>query len=220
MNLKSFGCSFIFGTDLHDDGRNGPYATASNHTWPALLAKHQGWTYSCHAKAGSGNLLILERLLDQLAMDQSPAFYVVGWSWIDRFDHYDDTESAAWFKWKTIMPVDTTSLADTYYRKLHSQYRDKLTTLIHIKTAVDLLQQHGHKFLMTHMDDLIFESQWHCPPGIASLQAAITPHIKKFEDQTFLDWSKEKGFEISPTMHPLETAHAAAAEYAINHFLV
>jgi len=220
MKLKSFGCSFIFGTDLADDGRDQPKATPSNYTWPALLSKQRGWDYSCYARPGCGNLLILERLLDQLAQDLEPSFYIIGWTWIDRFDYYVDSDPRRWTRWKTIMPIDTNSLATTYYRDLHSQYRDKLTTLIHIKTAIDMLQQHGHKFLMTHMDDLIFETQWHCPPGLASLQNAISPHIQKFEDKTFLEWAKEKGFDISPTMHPLEAAHAAAAEYAVDHFLV
>ena len=218
MILKSFGCSFIFGTDLHDDGRHLLCATPSNYTWPALFAKYHNWNYKCYAKPGSGNLLILERLLDQLAFDSEPAVYVVGWSWIDRFDYYKDDRPPG--QWKTIMPIDTDLLATTYYRDLHSQYKDKLTTLINIKTAVDALKHYGHKFIMTHMDDLIFETQWHCPPGLKSIQDAIVPHISKFENKTFLELSKEKDFEISPTMHPLEAAHEYAAKYAIDHFLV
>ena len=215
MKLKSFGCSFIFGTDLAADGRGQPKATPSNHTWPALLAKSQGWDYSCSARPGSGNLQILQRLLDQLPDNDPAPFYVIGWSWIDRFDYTDRRD---W--WKTIMPIDTTSMANNYYRDLHSQYRDKLTSLIYIKTAIDTLQQHKIPFVMTHMDDLLFENQWHTDSSIRYLQNIVQPYIKTFENKTFLGWSKEKGFDISPTMHPLEAAHAAAAEYAINHFLV
>jgi hypothetical protein len=43
MNLKSFGCSFIFGSELSDDGRNGLYATGSRLTWPAHVAQHLGY---------------------------------------------------------------------------------------------------------------------------------------------------------------------------------
>lgn len=216
MILRSFGCSFIFGTDLADDGRHGRYATASQYTWPALLAKHQTAQYRCHARPGSGNLQILQRLLAQVSTDDSSAVYIIGWSWIDRFDYNNRNDDS----WKTIMPVDTDSIASNYYRDLHSQYRDKLTNLIYIKTAIDTLQKANISFVMTHMDDLLFETKWHTDPGIEYLQNCIRPHIKTFENKTFVDWSKEKGFEISPTMHPLEAAHAAAAEYAINHFLV
>lgn len=215
MILKSFGCSFIFGTDLADDGRNQPKATPSNCTWPALLAKSQGWDYSCSARPGSGNLQILQRLIEQLPDNDPLLFYVIGWSWIDRFDYTDGRD---W--WQTLMPIDTTSIATNYYRDLHSQYRDKLTSLICIKTAIDILNQHNIPFVMTHMDDLLFEDQWHTDASIRYLQNFVRPYIKKFDGKTFLNWSKEKGFEISPTLHPLEQAHKAAAEYAKNHFLV
>ena len=64
MKLKSFGCSFIFGSELHDDGYGGPHATPSQHTWPALLAKDLGYDYQCYARPGSGNLRILNEVLN------------------------------------------------------------------------------------------------------------------------------------------------------------
>ena len=66
MKLKSFGCSFIWGSDLPDDGRNLPRATASRLTWPALLAQDLEYEYECHARPGAGNLQITERLLNQI----------------------------------------------------------------------------------------------------------------------------------------------------------
>ena len=121
MNLKSFGCSFIYGSELADEVWGG-----SNSTWPALFAKHYNYEYQCYARPGSGNLRIAESVLSQLACNEN-ALYVIGWSWIDRFDYtsLDD-------KWKTIMPGTEDALAKVYYRDLHSQYRDKLTTLMSI----------------------------------------------------------------------------------------
>ena len=46
MDVKSFGCSFIFGSELSDDGYGGPYATPSQLTWPAHLARHLGHGYN------------------------------------------------------------------------------------------------------------------------------------------------------------------------------
>jgi hypothetical protein len=209
MMLKSFGCSFIFGTDLRDDGRTGTYATPSNLTWPALLAKNTGLDYVCYARPGSGNLRILERVLSHAASGEKDLF-VIGWTWIDRFDYTDTQDS-----WNTILPIDDSTLGKTYYKDLHSQYRDKLTTLIHIRTAIDVLNRNQIPFIMTFMDDLIFESQWHTTPAVTSLQEFIRPYMTKFEGKNFLDWTRAHNYEISPTLHPLETAHAEAAKLMI-----
>jgi len=207
MILKSFGCSFIFGTDLHDDGRNLRVPTASNHTWPALIAKKRSWDYRCHARGGAGNTQILERVLTHAALNE-PAFFVIGWTWIDRFDY---THGERDF-WATVMPVDTDEKSRIYYRDLHSQFRDKFTSLCAIKTAIDALKQHNLPFLMTYMDDLLFETEWHTTPAIAYLQNYIRPYVTNFNGVNFVEWSRSQGFEISSTMHPLEPAHAAAAE--------
>jgi len=169
MKLKSFGCSFIFGTDLHDDSRLALKATASNFTWPALLARRHSWDYTCYARPGAGNLEIAERLLSQLA-DAEPAVYVIGWTWVDRFS-YTATHNE-WFgsPWHTIMPIDTNARAEIYYRDMHSEMRDKLTTLLNVRVAIDSLKQHGHRFIMTYMDDLMFDDRWNTTPAICNLQ--------------------------------------------------
>ena len=219
MILKSFGCSFIFGTDLHDDSRHRPKATYSKYTWPALLAHSRGWDYACYARPGAGNLEILERLLSQLT-DAQPAVYVVGWSWIDRFS-YTGEEHCHWRSpWQSLMPIDTDSLSQTYYRSLHSELRDKFTTLVNIRTAIDCLKQRGHRFIMTYMDDLTFDQRWNTTPAVTELQRYCEPYMTRFDGKTFLEHSKEKGFEISQTLHPLENAHQAAFELINSYNLV
>lgn len=215
MILKSFGCSFIFGTDLQDDGRGEPYATPSQYTWPSLLARHLGYDYQCHARPGSGNLRILEKIIS--ISTQESAVFVIGWSWIDRFDYTIDPtgkdhvyDLAGNNLWRTIMPIETDRRAINYYRDLHSQYRDKLSNLIYIKTAIDLLKEKQIPFIMTYTDELLFETRWHTNSAIHDLQRYIQPYMTKFENQTFLDWSKKKGFPISETLHPLEQAHEGA----------
>lgn len=216
MKLKSFGCSFIFGTDLHDDGRLTPKSTPSNFTWPALLAQRHSWPYTCYAKPGSGNLQILERLLSQLT-DVEPAVYVIGWTWVDRFDY---TTTDARHNWRTIMPVDTDPIAEVYYRDIHSEYRDKLTTLVCVRTAIDALKASGNRFVMTYMDDLMFDRRWNTSPAVSELQRYCEPHMTRFENKTFLEYSKYHGFEISPTLHPLEVAHEAAFKLIDSYNLV
>jgi hypothetical protein len=218
MKLKSFGCSFIFGSDLADDGRELPIPTPSNNTWPALLANDLNYTYECYARPGAGNLRTLEKILNQ-AYSEDPAVFVIGWTWIDRFD-YTTTITEPTFRseivdgevWKTVMPIDTDVRASNYYRDLHSQYRDKLTNLVYIKTAIDTLNQKSIPFIMTYMDELLFETQWQCTDAVKDLQNYIRPCMTTFEGSTFLDWSAKKGFPISNTLHPLEPAHRAGFE--------
>lgn len=228
MNLKSFGCSFIFGTDLADAvlvdaNKNLPFPHASHLTWPAHLAQYFGYQYTCHAKGGSGNLQIAEQVLSHLA-DPEPCFYVIGWTWIDRFDYNHlganskRISDSDWNYWQTLMPADLSDTAQNYYRDLHSEYRDKLCSLMQIKLVIDTLNQRGQKFLMTYMDKLLFDCRWNHTPAVLELQEFILPHMTTFEGQTFLEYSQTNGFEISASMHPLEKAHLAAAQIVINTF--
>jgi hypothetical protein len=222
MKIKSFGCSFIFGTDLADDGRHLPVPTASNYTWPAHLAGHLGYHYECYARPGSGNLQIAERVLSHAAKSNDSLF-VIGWTWIDRFDHTNSTISnipiqSQWCNWRTIMPVDQDALAKHYYKGLHSEYRDKLGSLMYIKLVIDTLQQKHIPFVMTYMDELMFDQQWNHTPAVIDLQNYVKPYMTEFEGQNFLDWSRSNKFEISDTWHPLEQAHQAAADYMIKVF--
>lgn len=228
MILKSFGCSFIFGSDLHDDssGIGEPYAKPSKFSWPSLLAQYKNYNYQCYARPGSGNLRILEKVLSHSA-DPTTCFFVIGWSWNDRFDYTIDLtgedhiyDLAGSNLWRTIMPIHTDSRSHHYYRDLHSQFRDKLTNLIYIKTAIDTLKEKNIPFIMTYMDDLLFETQWHTTPAIIDLQNYVRPYLTTFEGKNFLDYSKEKGFPISKTLHPLEDAHQGAFELIKGYNLV
>lgn len=222
MKIKSFGCSFIFGSDLSDDGSNLPVATHSNLTWPAHLASKLNYTYECHAKPGSGNLQIAERILS-IATDQDPAFFVISWSWIDRFDYsnsriVDRPIFNRWLNWRTLMPGDNDQLSQAYYKGLHSEFRDKLTSLIVIKLVIDTLNQKQIPFIMTYLDDLMLDQQWNCTAAVTDLQNFVQPCMTQFEGQTFLDWSKKNNFPVSDAWHPLEQAHQAAADYMIKIF--
>lgn len=222
MELKSFGCSFIFGSDLADDGRHLAVPTPSNHTWPAHLARNFGHEYKCYARPGSGNLQIAERVLSHAAQCDSD-FFVIGWTWIDRFDHTNSVISnnpiaSQWCNWRTIMPVDKDSLAKYYYKGLHSEFRDKLSSLMCIKLVIDTLQQKKIPFLMTYMDELMFDQTCNTTSAVIDLQNFVRTHMTLFEGRTFLEWSRAGGFAESPAWHPLEEAHAKAAELLIKTF--
>lgn len=215
MKLKSFGCSFIFGSELKDDGYSSPRATPSNFTWPALLAKHLGLEYQCFAKPGCGNTRIAEQVLNQIASGE-PAFYVVGWTWIERFDFVNRNQND---RWQTITPWNEDTVAKNYYRDMHSQYLDKLQSLIDAGLVLNQLKKTQSQFFMTYMDELMFEIQFHHSAAMHLLQQELKPHCNNFEGVNFLEWSRINGFPIGTRgKHPLEQAHASACEYLIkNH---
>ena len=52
------------------------------------------------------------------------------------------------------------------------------------------------------------------PKFITSLQKLIAPELENFEGRSFLEWSRTRGFTITPPPgdHPLEEAHESAAD--------
>ena len=116
------------------------------------------------------------------------------------------------------MPVDSTDLAQVYYRDLHSEYRDKFTSLSYIRLAIDTLNQKGIPFLMTYMDRLLFDQRWHTSPAMMDLQSYVQPYMTEFENKTFLEWSRAHGYPETEAWHPLEDAHRAAGDYMIKVF--
>ena len=219
MNLKSFGCSFIYGSELNDEDGNVPGQVLTHYsrlTWPAQLARHLNYDYLCYARPGAGNLQIAERVLTHLTTTEQTLF-VIGWTYIDRFDYVNANNTRKW-PWSTLKPVDTTDVAVMYYKNLHSETQDKLTSLMSVRLVIDTHKQKGCPFIMTHIDDLMFDQRWNTTPAITDLQDYIQPHMTTFEGQNFQQWSKKNSHAISSSGHPLEAAHAAAGELMIKVF--
>lgn len=221
MRLKSFGCSFIFGTDLGDEYTDTTLPLRpSQKTWPALLAKKLSYEYRCYAKPGSGNLQILDQVLNQVTSSNSQDFFIIGWTWIDRFDYYDNNfhPSKKVSPWSTILPIDKNQVAKNYFKTLHSEYRDKLCSLVYVKTAIDILREKQIPFIMTYMDPLMFNQDWNLNFGILELQRSINPCMTTFDGMNFLEWSRKNQYPESDFWHPLDQAHCAAADYMIKVF--
>ena len=226
MKLKSFGCSFVYGSDLpdcpHGTGKNNPHGTGKNNpppsslSWPALLSRDFELEYQCLARPGASNLQILEAVLSEI---EPQSVFVINWTWNERFGYFNDelkikNNGHPWnpHGWVTVMPSDNDAAAEAYYRYLHSQMRDKLDALVCIKSAIDNLKENDIKFFMTYTDDLLWETQWHTTPAIRYLQEKIRPYVHGFQGQGFISWARSRGFQLSEKMHPSETAHKAAAD--------
>jgi len=211
MKIKSFGCSFLAGSDLQDNYIiHGIEFVPSNSTWPALLAKYHGFDYECFAYPGIGNLKILCDIISQASLDES-AVFVINWTWIDRFDFVNDAE-----QWTTLRPLVDDHVTKIYYKHLHSQIKDMITSIYAVNTAIDFLSQQNIPFVMTYMDHLLLEHidpNWHDPKYVSVIQKKIKNFLVDFDGKNFLDWSRDQGFLISENWHPLDQAHQAAAEY-------
>jgi hypothetical protein len=192
----------------------------SRMTWPALLAQHVGLEYDCHARPGSGNLQIAERIFNQLTDDQS-CFYIIDWTWIDRFDYIDPNRKwdDLWQPWSTIMPSGSDDKDEMYFKNLHSEYKDKFSSLLTIKCVIDTLKQKGINFLMTYEDELMFDTQWNTSPAVQALQQYVLSYMQTFDGLGFVNWAKKNNFPVSATWHPLEQAHQAAKNYMLD-FLI
>lgn len=199
MILGAFGDSFLYGCDLE----------SPDSTWPALVAKNLNLEYSCFAKPGAGNQFISQTITDCVQQLGNNVFYVINWTWIDRFDYTDPDNN-----WNTIRPsLDNATVDPFYYKHLHSEFKDKLSTLQYVYTALSILQAHECRFVMTYMDSLMLDKTWNVSPTINILQNYITESLDTFDGQTFLDWSRKNQFPESSRWHPLEQAHHSAATY-------
>jgi len=216
MTIVSFGCSLTSGTDLPDSIFENKFPTPSQLTWPALVSKRLGLGYIIRAQGGTGNLAISDRVYKNIHNFTDPSrFFIVNWTFIDRFDYSDPGGmhfNSGFRDFCTCRPNESDDLSKFYYRNFYSEYRDKLVNLMYIRSIINVLENHKIKFVMTAIDDLLWEQRWHAPPHITELQDEIRPYILDFEGRNFLAWSRHRGFEISPAGHPLEEAHAAAAE--------
>lgn len=198
MKLKSFGCSFIYGSELAN----------RDHTWPAIIADKLGLEHQNHGIEGAGNLRILHEIFNHAHRDDR---VIVQWTWIDRFDYVAVPDE----KWYTITPSASDSLSSIYYRDLHSQYKDMFTNLVYVKTALEHLYLVGARYVMTYMDHLLFETvqdSWHHGRAVTGLQQQTQPHMTLFDGLTFLEWSRANHYPESALWHPLDEAHGQAAE--------
>ena len=207
-SLFSFGDSFTYGTELKDC-----VDSFSRNTWPALIAQKIGCQYHCFGQGGSGNLQISSGVLQKYSSSsyKNRNFYIINWTWMDRFD-YVDIDSGLW---KTINPRHENQLSHFFYKHLDSHPWNILRNLQMIYCTIKFLESNACEFFMTCLDNDLLNKNYDMQftPLISDLQNIVRPYIHMIEDADFYTWSVEKKFSLGPDGHPLEDAHAAAAEY-------
>lgn len=203
MILSSFGCSFVWGTDLPDCS----YTTSSKISWPAQIAQRLGYQHRCYAKGGRGNLFIADNILKNA---RGSDFVIINWTWIDRFDYVDPKGG-----WSTCLPADEHTPSEFYFKNYHSEYVDKLRSLIQIKVCLDYLLDWKIPFLMTYQDKLILDENWHTGSAILNLQRAVRPHLSDFNGKNHCEWAIDQGYKIIDGGHLSPEAHTAVADYLL-----
>jgi hypothetical protein len=212
MKLKSFGCSFIYGSELRDTHGGRSLVWPSKKTWPALLAAHHNVDYQSFARPGVGNTYIAEQILNECAVIE-PAIFVVNWTYIDRFDYFNVDS------WATVLPGQGDLKSNLYYQNFHSEHCDKFATLSMIKLCADTMLQRNIKFVMTYTDKLMFDTQWHTSPAIELLQNYIKPYCTNFNNKNFVQYAQDIGHPTTSAGHLLESGHQACFDYAKTHLL-
>ena len=213
--IQAFGDSFTAGTELVDGpvGDQTDDQLHSVYTWPALLAKKWNIDYRSNSLGGIGNqrisFAVIDRYLRSGNLNQS--FYIVNWSWFERFDYLDPVEN----KWNTLHPRHTDQLDHFFYKNLDSDLWNMIRNLQTIHSTIKFLEDNHVDFAMTCLDPIIFtRDRPEVYNGfITQIQNSIHPYFVNFEDLTFLEWSHKHNFECGSGGHPLEQAHAAAVEY-------
>lgn len=216
--IVSFGDSFVWGSELqhNEDG---------SQAWPGLVAQDLGLEYHTRAVPGCGNEAIARQVFDYFhTASPHQTLVVINWTWPIRYDFYSVvTES-----WTTLGPTcvprkleqtfgdyqEAQRVLDIYNDYLgHSTIWDRTRSLQAMYAVQQYLRCQNIPSVQTHMDQELFDNRWHAPNYIMELQQLVSPQLRLFEGENFLDWSRGRGYRVTePGWHPLEEAHRAAAD--------
>lgn len=219
--IVSFGDSFVFGSELknNDTGSQG---------WIGLAAHQLGVEYETLAVPGCGNENISRQILTYFSNNSADnVLAVINWTWGARWDFYiPGIEqwttlglSCVPSKLAPLIGHDEATKVLEFYNKYpgHSTLWDKWRTLQTIYSSQQYLKSLQVPSIQTYMDSEMWDTTWHAPDYIVTLQNLTREPLQDFEGKTFLDWSRARGFTVTdPGLHPLEEAHAAACELWIN----
>lgn len=215
--IVSFGDSFVYGSELanNNDGSLG---------WIGQAAQQLGVAYETLSVPGCGNENITRQVLTYFSNNPTDnALAVINWTWGARWDFYIPGVE----QWTTLgLSCVPSKLAPTvgfdeaekileFYNKYpgHSTLWDKFRTLQTIYAAQQFLASHNIPSIQTFMDYEMWDTTWHAPDYIKTLQNLTKDSLQNFEGLNFVDWSKQRGFIVTdPGLHPLEDAHKAACE--------
>jgi hypothetical protein len=214
--IVGFGDSFVFGSELKNNN-NG------SQSWIGQATKNLGFGYQTHAVPGCGNDHIARQIYSHFASNScQDTLAVINWTWMNRWDFYI-VEHETWITLgPTCVPdklkhlVDQTEAEDMveFYqdRANSSLLWNKFRNLQTIYAVQSYLKSQNILNIQTYMDDQLFNTEYHAPDYVQQLQNLVGPEMQLFEGKNFVDWSRDQGFSVTDTLHPLEDAHLAACK--------
>jgi hypothetical protein len=216
--IVSFGDSFVFGSEQqnNNDGSLG---------WIGRAAKKLTCEYHSSSVPGCGNDHIARQIYTWFTNNSvKDTLAVINWTWMNRWDFYI-VEHETWItlgptcvpeKLKHLVErTEAQDMIDFYKTRANSSITwNKFRNLQTIYAVQSYLKQKNINVIQTYMDYELFDQTYHAPDYIRELQALVKPAMQLFEGKNFVDWSRDKGFEVTPAPgdHPLEQAHAAACD--------
>lgn len=215
--IVGFGDSFVFGSELvgNDTGQL---------SWIGQAAKKLGVEYETTAVPGCGNENISRQILTYFSNHpDTNVLAVINWTWGARWDFYVPQKemwttlglSCVPSKLEPLVGLEEAEKILEFYGKYpgYSTLWDKFRTLQTIYSTQQFLKHIGVTSVQTYMDAEIWDTTWHAPDYIKTLQNLTQDSLQTFNGLTFLDWSYKNGFAVTdPELHPLEDAHKAACE--------
>lgn len=240
MILVAAGDSFIWGTELKDcphGGHNG----YSRNTFTALIAKDLGYDYVCAAYPGNANNAISRSILTTCESINEPAVLVT-WTFSQRYDfrfNYDTLKATSpWYSIHSCHADDpilnnisnsnlVKDFAKTFYKHVgNSEYYELYTTLKEILFLQLYLKSKRIPYLFTTADNSYYEHENYLRSKDQYLETLYNqidwnswyffPKGTKANETSaprgFYQWAVENKYTVGSGGHPLESAHADAAE--------
>ena len=216
--IVSFGDSFVFGSELANNA-DGSKA------WAATIAKELGCNYHTSSVPGCGNDHIARQIYSWFSKNSAhDTLAVINWTWMCRWDFYI-VEHETWITLgPTCVPAKLKGLVDQtnaeeivefYKQRANSSLLwNKIRNLQTIWATQCYMEKKGIQSVQTYMDYEMFDTKCNAPDYVQELQKFILPELKLFAGKNFVDWSHANNYPVTiEGMHPLESAHAAAAKY-------
>jgi hypothetical protein len=202
----AIGDSFLAGSELQQ----------FDLTWPGLFAKKYNLKYQCLSQPGHTSQYVLRTLFESLSTEIDKCIYIIHWPSAIRFE-YVDKENDNWVQLNPNSIIFgnqySNSIQKLYYQHINSLLLDKWHTLLIIYAAIQALDKTNHQYVLTTVDDFLFDTKFHNPLYVEFLQKACKDKIYWFDNKTFTKWSTDHNFKFGRYGHPLEKAHQAAFEY-------
>ena len=219
MKIVSFGDSFIYGSELEDN-------TDGSRAWPGLIANQLGCEYQTLANPGCGNESIAMQIMHYFSANTTQdTLAVINWTWTQRWDFYVKDHETGITLGPTCVPEKLAHLVDKIQgQRLVDFYNDyanssllwnKFRTLQTVANVQQYLNNKGISSIQTYTDQHMFDTQWHAPDYIKELQDIVRPAMSTWDGLTYLEWCDKQNFYKTDTLHPLEQAHEAAANFWI-----